>query len=73
MPLEKPAVVVGVSTVDSPITPSFIPFLKEKMVEDFCLGRKSLSPFSERKLAARLGEFLADIKGKRKEGPKSNS
>lgn len=54
----KPDVEVGVSVVESPITPNFIPF-KLKISEDLCLGKKLGSPFSEYRLAPSEGEFFA--------------
>lgn len=54
----KPEVVIGVSMVASPITPTFIPF-RSKIYEDLCFGRKLGSPSSEYRFAASEGEFLA--------------
>jgi hypothetical protein len=39
----KPEVVVGVSVVESPITPNFTPF-KLNTYDDLCFGKKLGSP-----------------------------
>ena len=72
-PFENAAVVDGVSVVAKPMTPIFTPFANENKLDEVCLGRKFFSPLYDLKFAAIFGASLADMKGNKKFGPKSNS
>ena len=72
--MEKAEVEVGVSKVTNPIIPILMPDGKLIIFDDFCFGKKSNYPFSERRFAAKLEPYppLFYIYGNKKLGPKSN-